>query len=396
MKKATILLLLLTLSLAALAGCGATGSADRYGGDEPTPIPPPPAAAKPTYTVQTGDISTQVTLSGRISPAVEEALAFTLDGQVAEVAVDELDPVKAGDVLATLDTSALEQERLVAQSELDIAQSRLSARQAEVERARRRAELKRDMAQLDYDHAVALAGSSPSAEAQYQIDKLALALQLAQLDVDELDQSIDPALQVDVDQAALRLQQVDAALAAAQIVAPFDGIVLDINKAPGRAVAAGETVLTVADVSELQASAGARDSELEQLTEDLPATVAAASGRGETLPGFVVRLPYPYGSGGAEDSEEGDKTVRVAFDDPAAAAAAFELGDRVQIVAVTAVHEGVPWLPVEAVRDFNGRRFVVVEDNGVQQRIDVKLGIEGDGRVEILEGLREGQVVVAP
>jgi hypothetical protein len=32
----------------------------------------------------------------------------------------------------------------------------------------------------------------------------------------------------------------------------------------------------------------------------------------------------------------------------------------------------------------------------VQQRVDVVLGIAGDGRVEIVEGLSEGQVVVAP
>ncbi len=53
-------------------------------------------------------------------------------------------------------------------------------------------------------------------------------------------------------------------------------------------------------------------------------------------------------------------------------------------------------VPPSAVREFSGRRFVVVESDGVQQRVDVVLGIAGDGRVEIVEGLSEGQVVVAP
>lgn len=390
------LLIVFALALLALAGCR-TDNLARYPGDgEPTPIPTAPAAAKPTFTVERGDVTARIALNGRIAPVLEENLSFPLDGQVGEVLVAPLDEVKTGDVLATLDTSQLEQDRLVVQSELDIARARLAARQAEIGRALRRAELRRDMALLDYDFAVAQAGAAPSAAAQHEIDRLRLALELAQLDVEELDQTVDPALQVEVDAAALRLEQIDAALAAALILAPFDGTVLRVGKAPGRGVSAGETVIILADVTELRAGAAARDAELEQLSEDLPATVAPASGPGETLTGFVSRLPYPYGGGSAGETAEGDKTVYVAFDDQAAAQAAFELGDRVEIVAVTATREGALWLPPQAIREFSGRRFVVVEEGGVQQRVDVVLGIEGGGRVEVLDGLSEGQVIVAP
>lgn len=390
------LLIVFALALLALAGCR-TDNLARYPGDgEPTPIPTAPAAAKPTFTVERGDVTARIALNGRIAPVLEENLSFPLDGQVGEVLVAPLDEVKTGDVLATLDTSQLEQDRLVVHSELDIARARLAARQAEIGRALRRAELRRDMALLDYDFAVAQAGAAPSAAAQHEIDRLRLALELAQLDVEELDQTVDPALQVEVDAAALRLEQIDAALAAALILAPFDGTVLRVGKAPGRGVSAGETVIILADVTELRAGAAARDAELEQLSEDLPATVAPASGPGDTLTGFVSRLPYPYGGGSAGETAEGDKTVYVAFDDQAAAQAAFELGDRVEIVAVTATREGALWLPPQAIREFSGRRFVVVEEGGVQQRVDVVLGIEGGGRVEVLDGLSEGQVIVAP
>ncbi|MBP6787242.1 MAG: HlyD family efflux transporter periplasmic adaptor subunit [Candidatus Promineofilum sp.] len=391
-------LLLLFLSLVTLTACNAAG--DRLGryptADEPTPIPTAPAAAKPTYVVTRGDITARLSLAGRVSPIVEESLSFTIDGQIGELHVEQFTFVAAGDVLATLDTIQLDAARLTAKSEHDIAAARLAARAAEVERARRRAELQRDMAQLDHDFAVAQAGAAPSAAEQHAIDRLRLALELAQIDVEELDQAIDPALQAEVDAAALRLAQAEADLAAAQIVAPFDGVVLNVEKGVGRGVVAGETVLVLADLNELQASAGARDSELEQLAEDLPATVTAADGRGPALPGVVAHLPYPYGSGGAEESVEGDKTIHVAFDDQAAARAAFELGDRIAIDIVTATRQGALWLPPSAVREFSGRRFVVVESDGVQQRVDVVLGIAGDGRVEIVEGLSEGQVVVAP
>jgi len=39
---------------------------------------------------------------------------------------------------------------------------------------------------------------------------------------------------------------------------------------------------------------------------------------------------------------------------------------------------------------------VVVQDGEVQRRVDVTTGIESTDRVEIEEGLSEGQIVIAP
>jgi HlyD family secretion protein len=48
------------------------------------------------------------------------------------------------------------------------------------------------------------------------------------------------------------------------------------------------------------------------------------------------------------------------------------------------------------VRDFGGRRFVVIDEGGQQRRVDVTVGIQSPDRIEILTGLEEGQVVLAP
>jgi multidrug efflux pump subunit AcrA (membrane-fusion protein) len=56
--------------------------------------------------------------------------------------------------------------------------------------------------------------------------------------------------------------------------------------------------------------------------------------------------------------------------------------------------EDVLWLPTSAIRQFSGRHFVVIQNDSVQQRVDVKLGLEGDNRVEILEGVEENQTVI--
>ena len=51
---------------------------------------------------------------------------------------------------------------------------------------------------------------------------------------------------------------------------------------------------------------------------------------------------------------------------------------------------------MKAVRNFQGRNFVVIQGGDTQRRVDVQLGIQSDNRVEILEGVTEGDVVVGP
>jgi multidrug efflux pump subunit AcrA (membrane-fusion protein) len=56
--------------------------------------------------------------------------------------------------------------------------------------------------------------------------------------------------------------------------------------------------------------------------------------------------------------------------------------------------EDVLWLPPQAIRTFDGRRFAVIQDGDVQRRVDVSVGIQTADRVEIVEGLTADQVVV--
>jgi hypothetical protein len=58
--------------------------------------------------------------------------------------------------------------------------------------------------------------------------------------------------------------------------------------------------------------------------------------------------------------------------------------------------EDVLWLPLQAVREFEGRYFVIVRDGDLERRVDVGVGIVGEDRIEITAGLTDGQVVVAP
>ncbi len=74
----------------------------------------------------------------------------------------------------------------------------------------------------------------------------------------------------------------------------------------------------------------------------------------------------------------------------------YEVGDLVEVVVMLEKSDEVLWLPPQAIRTFEGRRFVVVKDGDGQRRVDVRTGLQSDDRVEIVEGVEEGQVILAP
>ncbi len=87
--------------------------------------------------VERGDMTISVTGNGQIGTSREARLAFGSGGKVAEVLVKDGEEVKQGQVLALLDTGALEvayaqAEVSLMQAETGLAQAKLSRQQAEV------------------------------------------------------------------------------------------------------------------------------------------------------------------------------------------------------------------------------------------------------------------------
>jgi multidrug efflux pump subunit AcrA (membrane-fusion protein) len=87
--------------------------------------------------------------------------------------------------------------------------------------------------------------------------------------------------------------------------------------------------------------------------------------------------------------------LRIAVDQDLVAEG-YEVGDLVEVVVLLDKSEDILWLPPQAIRTFEGRKFVVVKDGDGQRRVDVRTGLQSDDRVEILEGVEEGQVILAP
>jgi multidrug efflux pump subunit AcrA (membrane-fusion protein) len=377
-----------------LAGCAlmpATRTEQSAAEPTPTPIPTAQIALKPTYRVQRGDVVRTATFSGRISPQKEEALFFRTDGRIRSVFFKRNDLVKQGDVIAEFEIDALERELIAAELELERAKVTLEEALRNLELDRREAQARLERAQIVLQGAERDPNVSRAQAAAYQKD-----VELAQIAVERLAEGVNPLLQNDVTRAQYAVEKLKKEIAEAQIIAPFDGILLSLSLTPGQAVAGYQPVASVADASVMEISADLLSNQLQQLAEGMPVTFVLSSRPGQTLHGVIRRLPYPYGSGGSGQTiEEKDKSTRIVIEEPPNVGN-YAIGDLVRVTAEVERADNVLWLPPQAIRNFSGRLFAVVQDGDVQRRVDVRIGVEAADRVEILEGVEEGQVVVGP
>lgn len=381
--------LLLMLALFSLAGCASQATfGDAITQGEPTAIPTPVVPSKPVYQVERGKIVYERRFFGRITPVVTEEIAFEIDGRVLEVLIEAGADVMEGDLLARLNTAALENQLLDAEEELAIAASILESAEGKVRYDSQRAALALEMAQLKLDHARASAGGDASADARLQVNLRTLERDLAQVAVDELTSGVDPQLRFDVSRAQKRVDEINATIAKAELVAPMSGRLVNFAPDPGEAIIAYDPVGMVADLTVLEITDEMSAEDLTELAEGMPLLIKRAALPGNVYSGAISSLPAPYGLAT-------DDLVHVAFDEQPPADE-FKVGDRMNFTVVIEERDDVLWLPQSAIRQFSGRNFIVVRNEGLQQRVDVRLGLEGDGKVEILEGAEEGQTVIGP
>lgn len=356
----------------------------------PTPIPTSVIPVKPTYTVKIGEILRERTFSGRIAPVIEEALFFRSSGRIRNVYASRNDFVTAGQIIADLEIDDLERELTSAQLNLERAQSRLYSAEKELEFQRRSAQINLDITNL---RLLNLRTESP--DDNFGISVQNKQVELAQIALERLAEGVDPLLINDVARAQLQVEKLQNAIADATITALFDGQLLSVSLTAGRPVNAFDPVVSLADITNLEVKADLISDQMNELAEEMPVEVSLVGRPGEILSGHIRRLPYPFGSGGSGEVIDPDKSTRITIEQPPDAEETdLELGDLVQVRVELERKDAALWLPTQAIRIFDGRRFVVVQDGEVQRRVDVKVGIQTNERVEIEEGLEEGQVVV--
>ena len=257
-----------------------------------------------------------------------------------------------------------------------------------------------EQATIDYQTALAQLERVKKANSASAYDLAILEQQvaLAELDLEHLKASDDVQLLQSVERAKLTVDRLKAFIADTQVVSTIAGKVTSVSASAGKEVAAYSVVFVVSDDSKLEIRAEPLSARLQEMQEGMTCSIVLSQYPGRELTGTITTLPSPYGTGGGAPAASGtttaeqvDKSTHIDF---TPGDLVLKSGDLVKVVVTLEEKQDVLWLPPAAIRTFSGRKFVVIDDNGSQRRIDITTGIETEDRVEIKEGLTEGQVVI--
>jgi membrane fusion protein, macrolide-specific efflux system len=259
-----------------------------------------------------------------------------------------------------------------------------------------------EQATLDFQAAQLGVDSATQAQnaSAYDLEVMKQQVVLSQLDLQQLEGDVNPQLVQAVESGNITVARLNAFIDDTRVASSISGTVTSVSAAAGQNVDAFAIVFVVSDDSKLEIRAEPLSTQMQKLQEGMLCSIVLSQYPGKELTGTITQLPYPYGTGGGATAssttgtttaEQIDKSTHITF---TPGDLVLKPGDLVKVVVTLQQKDNVLWLPPAAIRTFSGRKFVVVDENGNQRRIDITTGIETTDRVEILDGLTEGQVVL--
>ncbi len=117
------------------------------------------------------------------------------------------------------------------------------------------------------------AAEPPTTNEAYQIQLAELDLELAELALTELEIGVDQTLTAAVTEQQLQIDELNARLASAQLVAPAPGTVLRINARGEQAISPDEVAIILADLDNLELRLLAGEADLALMMEAVPASL---------------------------------------------------------------------------------------------------------------------------
>jgi len=315
-------------------------------------------------TVEIQKIAETVPLFAEVVTAREGTIASRIAGTVDEVLVLEGAVVTAGDTLVRLDTELLE----------------ILARQAEARLAEARAGI-----------TIAESAVTRSTSALGRIEGLrdTASFSISRFDDAESDffqaQGLLAEAQARVKTAEATLAETRYQLSRARIVAPFSGVVLDVDTNPGEFLASGATVVTLLDIQSIE------------LEASVPSKYIATLSPGQAVKGFTetgqsldldVRVLLPV-----EDTATRTRPVRFTSDEMLALDS-LAIGQSMTVEIPVTEPRDVLSVPKDALVQARGGWTVFVAQEGKAQPRSVEVGVALGDRFEVLSGLNEGDLVV--
>ena len=195
-----------------------------------------------------------------------------------------------------------------------------------------------------------------------------------------------------MDKKRLAVSDAEAALAGTQLVAPFDGTILETNVSEGDQVTANTAILTLANLKTLQVVASVDETTIRQVSEGQDAVITFDAFPGQSFTGKVLAVPL-------QGTLQGDVMVYAV---PLSLTGAEKLALRVGMTAnveiqVEQVTDAL-LVPTIALQQSNNLYQVLVPNTtdpaGEPEAVPVEIGLSDGTYTQITKGLNVGDKVL--
>ena len=370
-------------------------------GEEPTPT-----VSVKVAKAEKGDIAAQVSAVGTIWPREKADVGAKISAQIKQMALLKNKVVRAGDVIAVLESRDLQAQRAEALAALREARANenslitgtIPKTNAEDQKALLDARAKVNNARATYERRHLLFEKGGISKKDLEASQLDLTtaedeLRLQEQTVALRTRSLNPSdralASARTAQAQQRVATLDAQLSYATIRSPISGIVIDQFQYEGEFASAGGKLVTIADTSTVIVKAPFPDTVAAQLKTGDVVSVLPTDSSAEEMKGQVNLL--------SRSSDQINRTVEVwvtlGNDD-----GKLRANGAAQVTVFADSKDDAIVIPVAAVTletsDAAEGTVMVVDDQNIAHETKVTVGIRTPEKIEIVEGLKGGETVV--
>lgn len=363
------------------------------------------------HTAQKGDVQNYFEERGKTRVPEVYRITMPLDGRVLPIELIEGEPVKKGQIVARMDPADLETDLSMAKARVLEFDQVMASLQKTVEAAKTEieaSEAKFEFAVKDYKRKSTLLEKNVISDSELDAAELLQLESRVDNTTDVLNwrglQAIADAMGIYKSEALETETKRQRDRDRAEIKSPVNGIVLQRLVNNERVMRAGDTLIEVGQPDQFEIEADMLTSEASQIRVDMPVEITGQSLGESTLAGKVKRI-YPQAFTKVSSLGVEQQRVKVIIEPDRAQleqlkedGVALGIDYRVQIKVIVETRPNVVRLPRTSIfRGPNGEWQCFVVQDKQAKLVTLKLGVQNDFEVEVLEGVNESdQVIIAP
>lgn len=359
--------------------------------------------------VMKGAIKKYVEDIGIVKCKSRSSVSIEGSGLIQVLPVDVGQQVKKGDLLLGMEKSQLEIQLKILDEKInevkagfegsEIKNYASSVEKARIAVSRTKDAYERALEEAEDARLLAQAGAMSREELKQResaLDSAKALMDTAGIDLQQIEantpDSVRAVYKAQMGQLIQNRESILHSIGKQELTAPIDGIILERNVELNTVGVPGTVGFVIGDVRNVEVESGILADEVANIGLGDEVEITERSDNKQTISGRVSKIA-PSAIAVMSSLGVNQRKVLITIE-PAECSELLKPGYEVDVRIITDSKTGVVRVPVSSVFEYKGKDRVFVVSDGKAILREVRKGIQDEDHVEILEGLKEGELVL--